>query len=640
MATYFFLNTGDVNWGTGANWSLDGATPANVVPVLGDTVIFNDTSGPCTINTSARTCTSIDCTNYTNTLTFSQTLTVSGNVTLGAGMGIAGTGQLIVNATSTLTSNGKTWPNTLQLTASAGVFTLADDWTVAALTIGNLQLTMNGHNMNVNGNLTAPTTTTNFVTGTTVINLAGTGTWSGAGQVRNTMNINTPGTITVSGAVRYNTGTLTYVSGTVVTTGSTLTVDTVSTTLNTNGINWNNFTCQSAITITNNSLLTCNGTVTLGTSTITVTINGSSIQANGSFSVPVTSGSVTGTSQVILGGTGTWTSTATSNGLRLPVTINTSGTITLSGSILFNGSSLTYTAGTVVTTGNTLTVAASTTLNTNGINWNSVTFSNTITVTLSSNMTVNGTFNKNGSASTLTLNGSTLILKGNMVIGTTSSGDVMTGTSPVSYQGTGTWSGVGTLKSSLTINTTGTLTITTVNAVLYNTGTLTYTSGTVVTNGNTLTIGASTTLNTSGMSWNNITVSATSTLTLSSALTVNGTLTLSGSTTFAGTGGFTAGALTSVTAGLTHTFAAGPAYMVNNALTLTGTSASKINLTASSAVVFTLAQGATHDVGFVNATNINSGNGQTIWDYKGTLTSATNWRSLTAPGTVTSTFVF
>jgi len=75
------------------------------------------------------------------------------------------------------------------------------------------------------------------------------------------------GDVTVSGTVAFANDTLTYSSGTVTTTGSTLSLGD-SVTLNTAGISWNNVTCTST-SVTNNSLLTILGTLTLPNAAIT-----------------------------------------------------------------------------------------------------------------------------------------------------------------------------------------------------------------------------------------------------------------------------------------------------------------------------------------------------------------------------------
>ena len=114
-------------------------------------------------------------------------------------------------------------------------------------------------NINVN-------TLLNVVTdcsGTASFVLQNSPTWSGAGILKNNLTIKSTATPTISGTVKYDTGTLTNEVGSIVTTtGSTLSIA-ASVTLNTNGINWNNVTITTG-TATLNSLLTVNGTLSVG----------------------------------------------------------------------------------------------------------------------------------------------------------------------------------------------------------------------------------------------------------------------------------------------------------------------------------------------------------------------------------------
>ncbi|HTP57237.1 MAG TPA: hypothetical protein VMJ72_03135, partial [Candidatus Paceibacterota bacterium] len=253
------------------------------------------------------------------------------------------------------------------------------------------------------------------------------------------------GTITVTGSVSYNTGTLTYTSGTVTTTGSTLTVA-ASATLDTNGITWSSVTMSGDGTYTLSSDLTLNGTLSLGASTNVTTINGSNIHDGGSLTFAGTTGNTAGTTPIVLNGTGTWSATGPCSGgggIRNDLTIDTAGTITISGTVCYNTGTLTYTSGTVTTTSSTLNVAASTTLDTDGIGWNNVTLSGTSTDTLSSDLTVNGTLTVSGIT---TFGGS-----GGLVLGSAST---WAGSSAVSLRGSLT------LGSGMTRTYTGDLTFT------------------------------------------------------------------------------------------------------------------------------------------------------------------------------------
>jgi len=158
MATYYFRSTG-TNWGTAGDWSST-ASPtytAGAVPLVTDDVVFEAASASCIVNASARVCKSINFTLYTNTITMTFGITVSGNVTLGAGMTILGTGTLALLATCTLTSNGKTWPNTLQIGGLVAGFnaTFADNWRVKNLTNTGNSATLLNNTIYVEGDVSS-----------------------------------------------------------------------------------------------------------------------------------------------------------------------------------------------------------------------------------------------------------------------------------------------------------------------------------------------------------------------------------------------------------------------------------------------------------------------------------------------------
>ena len=404
MAVYYFRNN-TANWNVAANWSLtDGGGPTGAVPTATDDAIFTNLSGPCTVNITTAVCKTITFTTYTNTITMTNSIVVSGNITLGASMGVSGTGLLRPNATGTLTSNGKVWPSGMDLRGTS-TFTLADNWVITGSLLIGLStetIVINGaFSFSVGGSLTIGTSST--VSGAATIILNGTGTYShsSTGQLRNNLTINTAGTITISGVVYYNTGTLTYTAGTVVTTGSTLSTSTV--TLNTNGITWNNLLSSAGGTITITSNLTIGGNYTLTTGTQswvtganTVSIAGdmtmgiatypstaafafntpnnltvanlylnttassssstNNCTINGAFTINVTGnfisstgsfwlGYITGTTTIKLIGTGTFSSGAWGACLGLPVIIDTTGNITMGSTLALGAGSLTWVSG-------------------------------------------------------------------------------------------------------------------------------------------------------------------------------------------------------------------------------------------------------------------------------------------------------
>ncbi len=212
-----------------------------------------------------------------------------------------------------------------------------------------------------------------------------------------------------------------------------------------------------------------------------------------------------------------------------------------------------------------------TTITSNGSSWGgNIIFASNGTFTLADNLTVLGNLTFENFSPTI--NGNTLNIGGNL---TYSSASNISGTTLFNFNGTGTWSHttIGRIQNNVTINTSGTLTLGT--TIRYDTGTLTYTAGTVTTTGSTLNVAAATTFNTSGMSWNNITITS-GTQTLNSLLSANGTMTLSNSIIFAGAAGFSVGTLVS-TASLTHQLVSTVTYTITTAFTCTAaTDASRV----------------------------------------------------------------
>lgn len=380
----------------GGNWNATATWMEGIVPVLGDNVFAAVTSGQLTVNV-ASACTSIDFTNYTNTLTMNAILSVGGNVTLVAAMTIAGASVLKLTATGTLTSNGKTWPNGLTCTAtSLATHTLVDDWTIGGtlnLVLGFLGAgvkdTFNGNNLNIAGGITIYTNGNCTVNGTTTFILNGTGTiTSGTSSlILTNLTFNTTGTITISGTLNFRTGTLTYTAGTMIVTGSRLNIQTTATTLNTSGMTWNQVLFSGVgITHTLTSDLNVN-TLLLGTSTNQTTINGSTINVtNGITVVGTGSGQTSGTTKIkITGGTifGGGSSPTVSFMIKLDLEIAGNVTIDSGNYFHYGTGTLTYTSGKVTTTGSTLILRLATTLiNMDKIAWNGVTVTAGTTLTM------------------------------------------------------------------------------------------------------------------------------------------------------------------------------------------------------------------------------------------------------------------
>ena len=363
MAARYFINGGvNSNWSTSGNWSAtDGGAASGVKPAATDDVFFTTNSPNCTVDTAGVGLT-LNFTGYASTITMTAGLTISGSVTLVSAMTIAGASGLTVSTAATLTSNTKTWPNALTLSGSV-TYTLADNWNVdGSLNLGGGTSVINGFQITASAGMSFAG---NNVSGTTNIIMDGTGTITHTfanGALKNNFTINTSGTITfdTTNPFRYETGTFTYTAGTVITTGSTLTVGNTGVTvtgLAVAGITWNNVNLNigNGLTLPMNENLNLTGLLTLASSTNSFTITGNTINAGGGVRFGGSSGIVSGTTIINVNGTGTLDGpSATSGGINNPITINAPGgtvTIATAGDTPFKIllDKFRYIAGTVVT---------------------------------------------------------------------------------------------------------------------------------------------------------------------------------------------------------------------------------------------------------------------------------------------------
>ena len=149
MANRYWVG-GTAAWdGTaGSKWALtSGGAGGQAVPTSADDVFFSSLStGTCTISTGNTGAKSINCTGFTGTLTGTAAITVSGSITLVAGMTYSYTGSLLINATSTLTSGGKTHGPITFRNLSGGTLTLGSACTLG--TTRNFDLSAGTLNLN------------------------------------------------------------------------------------------------------------------------------------------------------------------------------------------------------------------------------------------------------------------------------------------------------------------------------------------------------------------------------------------------------------------------------------------------------------------------------------------------------------
>lgn len=380
----------------GGNYNVAATWVELAVPTSSDDVVFTSSSGNLTVNVNS-SCKSFDATNYTGTLAMNSALNIYGNITLVSGMTITGSSKLIFLANATLTSNGKTWPCSIEFLLTSGVFTFTDTWNVSGTVTqsSSSYVTFNGSTLNCASSLILVSSP---LIGTTSIKLVGTGTWSG--YISNPFEINTTGTITLGSNIGYgynsNVNTFLYTAGTIINTGSTFVVK-GNCNLNTSGMTFNKIQIDASATLLSD--LNCSG---LFETTSYTTITGAyNINAGAGITILR---DLSGTCTLVSTGTGTWTSTGGSIGqIIVDFIINNSGTLTVSGDVYFKTKTFTYATGTVVTTGSNLILNAGATLNSNGISWNNTTITTGI-VTLTSLLTVNGTLDV-GSTGTVTFAG-------------------------------------------------------------------------------------------------------------------------------------------------------------------------------------------------------------------------------------------
>ena len=111
---------GDGNWSTGTNWNPEG------VPGSSDNAIFDGTStDPCTVDSAATVASLSINSGYTDTITMSANLTITGAFTLGDGTLSAGSYTLDIGGDADFSAGGTftCGTSTLELTGANSTFT-------------------------------------------------------------------------------------------------------------------------------------------------------------------------------------------------------------------------------------------------------------------------------------------------------------------------------------------------------------------------------------------------------------------------------------------------------------------------------------------------------------------------------------
>lgn len=289
--------------------------------------------------------------------------------------------------------------------------------------------------------------------------------------------------ITCSGSVTLNAGMTIAGSGALLVNATA--------TLTSNGKAWPNALTIGGATFT--ATLADNwdvdGLMSIGITSNTVTVNGFQITCSAGFTHSGSTGIATGTTLLVFDGTGTMTGSSNSLGsLRMNVTINTAGTITLAngagGTFGYQGATWTYTAGTVSATSTTLRIqsGSTTVFACNGMTWGVLNCDGNSTLTLNENLRCAGLVVFGSASTAQTINGNTLYCGAGLRTGF--SGGSVNGTTIFEISGTGTldMSGLGTgyFTAKIHLNAPGgTITITSIFRT--DLGLVKYTAGTIVT---------------------------------------------------------------------------------------------------------------------------------------------------------------
>lgn len=382
MATRTISNAGG-NWNSTSTW-VEG-----IIPTASDDVVATSTSGPLSSNSVTNSCLSLDLTNYTFTLTITSALYVYGDITLGSSSSIGGTTYLYIRANSNITSNGVTIPYLRFVGSDVVTINLIDDLHVGTqfyLTSGTsgaiTTITINNNNIYCYGGFYYEGFSRLF--GTANLIMAGTGNFNGNnqfGEIYNPVIIDSPsGTITIIGEMNVATS-LTYISGTIVMGSGTYLI------IRGTGTKTIDFSPVAVWTYIRLYSVTASLLTDLYTNDLLLdspVLNSSSISVYRNF----TSVNSQGTTEIVIAGSGSWSSNASFYVLRNDLTINTTGSFTITGSsnsaMNYYDGKITYISGTVIQP-TTLNIFGSTTFDTSGMTFNNLNIRNG-SMTLSSSL--------------------------------------------------------------------------------------------------------------------------------------------------------------------------------------------------------------------------------------------------------------
>jgi len=482
--------TTNTNWGSASGGANNASVPTSADDVTFDGAGANGNT-PSLISSSF-TILSLNITlGYTSTMTHNTNLTIAGNITLTTGYTIAGASSLIITANSTINTNGKIWPNSFSITSNSTI-TLTSDLNISG-TLNN-----SANNTTINRTTSQILTTGNGVSitngsiaGSSPIYITG-GTWSSttvANPLSSSNGVFINGNVTLGTFASLQGTTLTLVSGTLTTTGSTLgLLGAITFNSSLSGTTWNNITTNNnVVSMTLNHNLNLNGTLSI---TVGTTINKTTSEVINCVGLSTTLGiNISGTADIYLTG-GTWEADSAAyvaNNLFL------NGNITLGSSVNpfsnIGGGTLTYLSGTIsLIAAHQTRVLGSSSLDTFGMSFNNFTIGLAgITVTLISDLTINGLYTQATTGAFSTSNGSKVVIYGGifMIAGMT------LGTADIYLRG-GTWTSVANSYVTNNLFLDGFITLS--SSIYYSTSTMTYNSGIINSTGTILTINASCTI--------------------------------------------------------------------------------------------------------------------------------------------------
>lgn len=375
-----WVATANTNWGSASG----GANNASV-PTSADDVIFDGAApnGNTTSTISATiTILSLNITaGYTSTMTHNAVLTIAGNWTMNTGYTIAGTSGITISAASTITNNGKEWPNALTF-SNANTKTLVGDLSVRGLytsigaptTINTSSLTPNASLICYGGMFYQ---SAGGLSNAKIILVSG--TWSGTIPG---CSIDISGSITLgataAAGASLGTTTLRWISGSVTTTGNTFTIAGASpgsTILDVEPITWNNISFAGGTTNLSSSLNVSGLTTIAGTTTLntaSVASPSASLICGGGIT---TTSTIAGNAKVVLAG-GSWTGNSLFSGRLLQNNTDISGSIIINGnSVAYGGVAgnvLRWVSGSVTTAGSNFRLEGSCILDTDPIIWSTI----------------------------------------------------------------------------------------------------------------------------------------------------------------------------------------------------------------------------------------------------------------------------